>query len=386
MNSRIFQLSALLATFAFVATTSACPKDSKCNKKIGVTTLASVKVTEDGRSEVKDVTTTKTSKAGCTKPCCKKKNAAKVAAATVTTKGTPCTGKCASCPDCKKNPQDCATCPKCKSGSAKVAVIGTSTSNSNKPCGAGCTKPCCKTKGATVAAKGKTPCGKKCGTKKSVAVVSADGIKRCPLTGKPIKEQDCPIGKKVNAVLASLPTMKYKIGDEVTCCSKSAAAMAKKSDTKMKYLVGDDVFETAKDASAKLVALYETEVNSLNSLQFAVGSDCFRCPVTAKGKAKDSGKKITYRVAGFDFAEKSKAEDTLKKIAVTIANVKMSYKVGDQKFCCDKMAGARVKETGSTMSYIVGDDETTNEFVAKMKLAEAKIRAIIQTAFSATGS
>lgn len=353
MNSRLFQLSALLAAFAFVATTSACPKDSKCGSKKGAATLAAVKVVEDGRSDVKAATTTNTQQApcgaNCTKDCCKKKGSAVVAAASA-----PCLGKCASCPDCKKDPKNCANCPKCKSGS-KTATA-------------------------------KSPCGKKCGTKRSGALVGADGIKRCPLTGKPIKEKDCPIGKRINAVLTSLPTMNYKIGDEMTGCSKYAASLAKKSNTNIQYMVGDDVFATEKDASAKLVAAYEMEINNLNSLQFAVGSDCFRCPVTAKGKAKDTGKKMVYRVAGFDFSEKTKAQDTLKQIALTIADVKMSYKVGDQKFCCDKMAGAKVKETGSTMSYIVGDNETTDEFAARLNLAEAKIRAIVRTAAAAMGS
>lgn len=398
MTSRIFQLSALLAAFAFATTTSACPKDSKCGSKKGAATLASVKVVEDGQptttatksattpcsksgkkvaiAALKSLTATKTAgKAGCSKPCCNKKGAATAVAAAVTTTsgskkpcggcskkgaatvaaaGAPCSGKCASCPDCKKNPAGCATCAKCKSG-AKTASA-------------------------------KAPCGKKCGTKKSGAVVSADGVKRCPLTGKPIKVEDCPIGKKVDAVLTSLPTMKYKIGDDVTCCSKSAAAMAKKSNTKMQYMVGDDVFSTEKEASAKIVAAYEMEVNNLNSMQFSVGNDSFHCPMSAKDKAKSTGKTLAYRVAGFDFSEKSKAEDALKKIALTVADVKMSYKVGDQKFCCDKMAGAKVKETGSTMSYIVGDVETTDEYSAKMKLAEAKIRAIIRTAYTAMGS
>ena len=162
--------------------------------------------------------------------------------------------------------------------------------------------------------------------------------------------------------------------------------MAKNTKTKMRFMIGDDVFDTEKEASARLIAAYEMEVNNLNSLQFAVGDDSYRCPMTAKGKAKDAGKTMAYRVAGFDFSEKSKAEETLKTIALTVADVKMSYKVGDQKFCCDKMAGAKVKETGSTMSYIVGDTETTDEFAAKMNLAEAKIRAIVRTAADAMGS
>ena len=295
MKTKLFQVTALVAGFAFVASASAlCPKDSKCGSKKGASTV-SAKVTDDGRSD--------TAKTKGKAPCSLsgKKNAA------LTGTSTPCSGKCASCPDCKKGDVKCASCPKCK-GAALASA---------SPCGKDCKKACCGKSAKTVASN--TPCSAK--GKKSLA------------TG------ECPIGKRVKAVLASLPTMKYKIGDEVIGCSHSAAAMAKDSGKSMQYVIGEETFDCKNKASAKLVSLYEKEISNLQSMQFAVGKDCFRCPMTAKGKAKSAGSKIAYRVGGFDFAEKNKAEKALKLIAEAVADVKMSYKVGEKSFGCSKKNG-----------------------------------------------
>lgn len=342
MRTKLFQLTALVAGFAFVASASAlCPKDPKCGSKKSVSTV-SAKVTDDGRSDA--------AKAKGKAPCSLRSKKTVV----LTGVSTPCSGKCASCPDCKKGDVNCASCPKCK-GSALASA---------SPCGKDCKKPCCN-KSAKVAASN-IPC-------------SAKGSKSLAKGG-------CSIANKVKAVLASLPSMKYRIGDEVIGCSHSAAAMAKDSDKTMQYVIGEETFDCKIKASAKLVSLYEKEIKNLQSMQFAVGKDCFRCPVTAKGKAKTVGKKIAYRVGGFDFAEKNKAEKALKQIAEAVADVKMTYKVGEKSFCCSKMASAKVKETGSTMSYVVGEDVTTDENAATIKLAESKIRTIVRTAAAAAGA
>ena len=97
--------------------------------------------------------------------------------------------------------------------------------------------------------------------------------------------------------------------------------MAKDSGKSMQYVIGEETFDCKNKASAKLVSLYEKEISNLQSMQFAVGKDCFRCPMTAKGKAKSAGSKIAYRVGGFDFAEKNKAEKALKLIAEAVADI-----------------------------------------------------------------
>lgn len=191
---------------------------------------------------------------------------------------------------------------------------------------------------------------------------------------------------KAQTVLASLPSMKYRVGAETTCCSKTAGEMAKKTGESMKFVVGEEAFETEDAATAKLASLLDKELESLAAVQYSVNGECGRCPVTAKEQAKKQSATVAYKVAGFEFAEQEKAEKVAKLVSEAIAGVKLSYKVGDEKFCCDKMAGAKSKETGKSMTYVVGDEETPCSKSAQLKLTEAKIRKAVETAAAALAS
>ena len=190
----------------------------------------------------------------------------------------------------------------------------------------------------------------------------------------------------VQAVLASLPTMKYRVGDQTVCCANGASVMAKTESKPIEYVVGDDVFAAEAEAKAKLAALYESEIENLTALQFSVGGESTRCPETAKGMAEKSKATIAYKVGGVEFADKAKAEATVKLVTDAAAAVKMSYKVDDKPFCCDKMAGMAAKDSGKPIVYIVGEEEASDELAAKLMYAQAKIRAIVQTAASARSS
>lgn len=233
-------------------------------------------------------------------------------------------------------------------------------------------------KSATTVSDSKAPCSKKS------TVLAADGAKTkpCPLTGKPIEEKDCPIAKKVEAVLASLPSMKYRVGDETTCCSHAAAAMAKTADKPIQYVVGENTFDKEGDAMVKLTSLLEAEVESLKTVQFATAGKCYRCPVTAKNMAKKSNDKVVYRVGGVDFDDKETAEKVVKLASEKLSAVSMKYKVGEKSFCCDKMAGAEVKQSGKKMLFVVDGEETDCPTAAKINLARAQIRKIVETAAS----
>ena len=233
-------------------------------------------------------------------------------------------------------------------------------------------------KRATIVADSKSPCSKKS------AVLEADGAKTkpCPLTGKPIEEKDCPIAKKVKAVLASLPSMKYRVGDETTCCSHAAAAMAKTAGKPIQYVVGENTFDNEGDAMVKLTSLLEAEVDSLKTMQFATAGKCYRCPMTAKDMAKKSNDKVVYRVGGVDFDDKEKAEKVVMLASEKLSAVSMKYKVGEKSFCCDKMAGLEVKQSGKKLLFVVDGEETDCPTAAKVNLARAQIRKIVETAAS----
>lgn len=230
-------------------------------------------------------------------------------------------------------------------------------------------------------AEAKAPCHGKGKTVELTSDKAAHGnSKPCPHAGESSKEEGCPISAKVKTVLSSLPSIKYRVGDETTCCHKSATAMAEKAGTPMKYVVGEDVFDSEGEAKGRLVSLLESEIEKMSSVQYAVGESCGRCPMTAKRLAKEKGTKVAYRVGGFDFPEKEQAEKVAKLVSDSLKEVKMSYKVGDKSFCCDKMAGAASKKSGKKMAYVVGEQETGCPTTAKLMLAQAKLRTIVETA------
>jgi hypothetical protein len=313
---------------------------AKCGRSAGGDKVAMTVAdrTQDGRSEP-----TESRKKGDSKPCGGKKAAL--------TADTPAKKPCAGHKATKV--ADKATVPPCQ---AKGAATAAHTSK-------GCGKGCCKKAGKLAAHKGE---------KGSVII--------CPLTGKPIAEKDCPLCRKVEAILASMPSMSYRVDGEVTRCSKSAASLAEKAHKPVEYVVGEEVMTDKGQATAKLVSLLDEEEKSLQSMQFVAGGKCHRCPMTAKSVAKKSKTSVAYRVGGVDFDKKEDAEKALEAVHAAAAAVRVSYKVDGKTYCCDKMAGASAKKTGKKMLYVVGDEETGCEKTAKLKLAEAKIRKIVETA------
>ncbi len=354
---------------------------AKCGRSAGGDKVAMTVAagTEDGRSEP-----TESRKKAGSKPCGGKK-----AALTADTPAKkPCSGHKATKVADKSNVPPCH---------AKKAAL-TADTPAKKPCsGHKATTvadksdvPPCHAKGAATAAHASKGCGKGC-CKKAGKLAAHKGEKGsviiCPLTGKPIAEKDCPLCIKVEAVLASMPAMSYRVDGEVTRCSKSAASMAEKAHKPVEYVVGEKVLTDKGEATAKLVSLLDEEAESLQSMQFVAGGKCHGCPMTAKSVAKKSKTSVAYRVGGVDFDKKENAEKALEAVHAAAAAVRVSYKVDGKSYCCDKMAGASAKKTGKKMLYVVGDEETGCEKTANLKLAEAKIRKIVETAVvAASGS
>jgi len=258
-----------------------------------------------------------------------------------------------------------SACPgKCHKKSADAKVVKADGRSEATPCSA---------HAATTVAD-KAPCRKSgdapCGS--HVALTSAKG--------------HCKTTDKVNEILASMPSVEYKVGDETVTCPYAAGALAKQHDKPIQYVVGDQTFETEGQANAQLASLIEQKVDEMKTVQFAAGEKCYRCPVTAKNEAQKAHAKMTYRVAGVDFADKELAEKAAKLASDRLGEVTMSYKVGDHTFECDKMAGAQAKETHTKMLYVVGDKETDCPQEAKMLMAKAKLAAIVAAATAVIAS
>jgi len=186
----------------------------------------------------------------------------------------------------------------------------------------------------------------------------------------------------VHAIMASLPTMKYRVGEETTECSRHAASLAAKNGGKINYVVADATLTDEGEAYAKLASLIDEESKSLQTVQYSVAGEQMYCPQSAKKMAAEKKTTVAYRVAGFDFVDQTQAEKAIEKAKEAVVSVKMAYKVGDESFCCEKMAGAKAKETGKPIAYVVGGQEVDNPRSAQLAFAQAKVKAIVEAVAS----
>lgn len=190
----------------------------------------------------------------------------------------------------------------------------------------------------------------------------------------------------IEAILASMPSMKYRIGDELTCCSKGAAAMALKADKPIQYVVGEKLFEKETDAMVALTGLLDERVAELKTIQYSVNGKCGRCPLSAKAIAKKANTQVAYVVGGTEFGDQAKAAKAVKLVSDAVANMMMTYKVGDSSYRCGKSASVKAGEAGKKMSFVVGSEATCCEVSAKLMLAKAKVRAAVEAAAAALSS
>jgi hypothetical protein len=398
MRGKLIAALIAMAMGLTVSVAWACPKDKQTadGKKGGCSKSAAVvsATVEDGRSETTDgekkdtpcsksAATTVADKAPCGK------------SATTVADKKPCGTGCGDGCPCSALMKAGVPAPCSKSAATTVAdkapCGGSATTVADKkPCGTGCgdgcpcsalmkagvPAPCNKSAATTVA--DKAPCG-------GSATTVADKKGGCdkPCHGKASLTADggdgCPIGAKVKAVLASLPSMKYRVGEETVGCAESAKKMAESSGKSVEYVVGEETFSDQGAAMTRLAAVLEEEVTSMRSIQYVAGGKCHKCPVTARTVAESNGGKVLYRVAGVDFEAKEAAETALEKAAQAVEKVSMSYKVGDKTYNCNKTAGEKCKESGAKLTYVIGEEETPCETAAKAKLAEARIRSMVET-------
>lgn len=336
-----------------------CPPSSNCNKS--AKTAKVVKA---------DAATTGCGCPKCDGSCDLCKKAAKTVAAKTAKKG--CCGSKKTATAAKVVTASAKTAKKggcaSKCGSKKTATKVVTVSD-KAVSGCGCPKcdgncALCKKAAKTVAASAKTTKKGCCGSRAGAKTVAAGSYKGCH-------------AQKSKTILASMPAMQYRVGETTTGCSQSAASMAKASDAKIEYLVGDKAFTSKGDALVKLASAIEAHSNELMSMQFSAGGECSRCPVTAKAIAKKNNTTIAYRVGGFDFDTKEKAQTAIKLARAAAESVAMEYKVGEKVYKCNKSAGAKADSSKTTMTFVIGDKETCCDKTAAVMLAEAKVSAVV---------
>lgn len=173
--------------------------------------------------------------------------------------------------------------------------------------------------------------------------------------GKSECKGECPVSK----AMKSLPVMTYKVGAESTCCSESAATLAKKSAKPVHYVVAGKTFDNKDNAFASLVKVTEAKVK-----EFVTPCKCEKT-----GATKIAGKTCECSVM---------AGQTASKVKAAIAKVKMSYAVGKETCDCPNHAAMLAKKSGEKQEYVVAGEKTCCSMDARLKLARAQYKAAVQ--------
>ena len=164
----------------------------------------------------------------------------------------------------------------------------------------------------------------------------------------------CPIGK----AMAALPKMTYKVGEESTCCSSSAAALAKEHDAPIHFVVAKKEFDSKDKAMVELAAVTTKFVDD-----FATPHTC-----ETSGKTSVCGESMSCSVSAGKMA--SVAKEAMKTVS-------MKFKVGDEECGCPTKAAELAKTSGAKKEYVIGEATTCCSVDAQIKLAHAKYRAAV---------
>ncbi len=204
---------------------------------------------------------------------------------------------------------------------------------------------------------------------------------------------------KTAGTCSGAPKMVYKVGDESTCCEKTAGEMAKKAEKQIVYVVAGKDYADKNEAMTAYRDALETYVDGMATVRFAVGSETMSCPVSAEAAAKEKNTKVTYRVASMSFENKDEAEKAAKAATEAAEAVSMKMVVdgkevkcdkAGEKGCCakgEKTAGAtchkdakdaKTAEKGQPSEFIVGDYTTKCPVDARVHLAQARIEAALK--------
>ncbi|MEL6896754.1 MAG: hypothetical protein AAFP90_11675 [Planctomycetota bacterium] len=165
--------------------------------------------------------------------------------------------------------------------------------------------------------------------------------------------------KAVASAMEDLPKMTFLVGKQETCCSQSAAALAKKADKPVQYLVSETAYKTEAEAFDALV------VNTEGALK------AFTTPHTCKVSG-------TTTIAGEACSCSVKAGQIATKVRTAVNLVSMQYKVGNETCSCPTKAASLAKASGKAKMFVVAGKETTCAKTARLELARAKYKAAVE--------
>ncbi len=181
---------------------------------------------------------------------------------------------------------------------------------------------------------------------------SAESAACCSKGG--CSEGECPI----SAAMASLPKMSYKIGEESTCCSQSAQALAEKHGAPIQFVVAETSYTDKMKAMTALVEQTEAALVAYTT----------PCVCEKSGTTTIAGEKCSCPMTAAKHTELVKA---------AVESVSLSYVVGEEACSCP-MKAKELAAGGAEMKYVVGGEETCCELTARLNVARAKYKAAVE--------
>ena len=166
---------------------------------------------------------------------------------------------------------------------------------------------------------------------------------------------NCPVSKAV----AALPKITFAVGDERTCCNKSAEALAKKLDKDIQFVVAEKTYCCANEAKVALVAETKRFV-----AEFAKPNVC-----EASGTTTVAGKKVCCEAM---------AAEAAKLVKAAMDKVEMAYLVGGKECHCPVEAKTLAEKSGEPTIFVVANEKTQCKVTAELELARQKYIAAVK--------
>lgn len=199
----------------------------------------------------------------------------------------------------------------------------------------------------------------------------------CAATCSTSKSECCQAKSGVALAKASIPRMKYAVGDATTCCPQEAQTLAKGDAKAIRFVVGESKFESEAEAQGAYAKALDSYLGEITSVKYAVGKECVACPMSAQELAKKEGQPLRYRLASFDFASREKADDAAKSARAAAENIHLAMMVGEKSFECPMSAADTAKSEGKKVEYCVNGKKSECKSSANVELALAKIDAAL---------
>jgi hypothetical protein len=209
----------------------------------------------------------------------------------------------------------------------------------------------------------------------SCQTVKADGAAGKTCAAKACPTVACPVA------CCAMPRFAYKVGEERTCCEKTAGALAEKNGCQMIYCVGDKEYSGRSEADEAFANLLESYLTQITTVRYMVADKCVACPMHARGLAGESGGTIRYCVGTATFDSEEQAQKAAERAREAADKVKMTMQVDGRPYTCDKSAAKACVKTGKQCTYVVGDEfKTQCQVSARVKLASDRIAAAREAA------